>query len=365
MKHFFACILLAVSLLAWETPFKEPITTSIPDPVQNLFIITVDGFRWQELFTGADSVLINNEECTPDAETMNQLYWAPGIDERRKKLMPFFWNVVAKKGQLYGNRYFNNKMNVSNLYSLSYPGYSELFTGQADIQIASNDKKTNPNRNVLEYLNHQSNFKGSVAAFTSWNVFPFILDRERSNIKMNSGYEKMEEDHKMQSLVNRVQDLFLHNETDTRQDQLTFVAAREYISRCRPNIVFLGFGETDEMAHQNRYDLYLEKAAEIDKMIAALWHWVQTTPGYKDHTTFLITTDHGRGASSSKWTKHGLFVNGSSQTWLALIGPNIQPLGELRTDEQFYEKQMAQTIAILVGEKFYSDKTIAPAMVLK
>ena len=119
------------------------------------------------------------------------------------------------------------------------------------------------------------------------------------------------------------------------------------------------------MAHRHRYDLYLEKAAAIDKMIGELWLWVQSNPVYKDNTTFIITTDHGRGRSPSKWAEHGLFVNGSSQTWLVLIGPNIMPRGEMKDDEQLYQKQIAQTIANLVGENFHSDKSIAPAIALK
>jgi bisphosphoglycerate-independent phosphoglycerate mutase (AlkP superfamily) len=157
----------------------------------------------------------------------------------------------------------------------------------------------------------------------------------------------------------------VYDKTETRQDQLTFITAKEYIGKFQPSIVYLGFGETDEMAHRGRYDLYLEKAAAIDKMIGELWHWVQSNPGYKDNTTFIITSDHGRGRSSSKWADHGLFVNGSSQTWLVLIGPNITPLGEMKNEEQIYQKQIAQTIAGLVGENFHSGKSVAPAIALK
>jgi len=182
---------------------------------------------------------------------------------------------------------------------------------------------------------------------------------------MNSGYQNLEEDNMEQSLVNKVENEAVYNKTETRQDQLTFITAKEYIGRFQPPIVYLGFGETDEMAHRGRYDLYLEKAAAIDKMIGELWHWVQSNPRYKDNTTFIITTDHGRGRSSSKWADHGLFVNGSSQTWLVLIGPNITPLGEMKNEEQLYQKQIAQTIANLVGENFKSNKAIAPAVALK
>lgn len=296
---------------------------------------------------------------------MKMMYWAPSPQERRKKLMPFFWNVLVNKGQVYGNRFFRNKVNTSNFYSLSYPGYNEMFTGNTDIAVASNDKKINPNKNVLEYLNQETNYRGNVVAFTSWNVFPYILNEERSGIKMNSGYQNLEEDNATQSLVNKIENEAIYNKTETRQDQLTFITAKEYISKFQPSVVYLGFGETDEMAHLGRYDLYLEKAVAIDKMIGELWHWVQTNPAYKDNTTFIITTDHGRGKSSSKWADHGLFINGSSQTWLVLIGPNITPFGEMKNEEQLYQKQIAQTIANLVGETFKSNRSIAPAIALK
>jgi hypothetical protein len=60
-----------------------------------------------------------------------------------------------------------------------------------------------------------------------------------------------------------------------------------------------------------------------------------------------------------------LFVNGSSQTWLVLIGPNITPLGEMKNEEQLYQKQIAQTIANLVGETFKSNRSVAPPIALK
>src|SRR5215469_1959075 len=205
MKNIFACIILAICLQAHENPVQQAHTSRGHIPlVKNLFIITLDGFRWQEIFTGADSALINDERFTSDTATMKMLYWVSNAEERRKKLMPFFWNVIAKKGQVYGNRYFNNKVNTSNLYSLSYPGYNEMFTGQTDISIASNDRKINPNQNVLEYLNQQTNYKGNVVAFTSWDVFPFILNQNRSHIKLNSGYENIDDEDSIQQLTNKV-----------------------------------------------------------------------------------------------------------------------------------------------------------------
>ena len=362
MKRILACTILTMCLQATEKPIQTSnLHSSIP-PVQNLFIITIDGFRWQELFAGADSILVNDEKFVADTSLMKGMYWAVTAEERRRRLMPFFWNVLARKGQVYGNRNFSNRVNGSNIYSLSYAGYNEMFTGEADIMIASNNKQNNSNRNVLEYLNKLPEYAGRVVAFTSWDVFPYILNKDRSNLKINSGYENMEEDDGQQSLVNKVEDDAVYNKTETRQDELTFITAKEYISKFQPSIVYLSLGETDEAAHHGRYDLYLEKAAHVDHMLQELWYWVQSNSKYKDNTTFLITTDHGRGKAPWKWSNHGTFVSGSSQVWLALIGPNITPLGEMKNEEQIYQKQIAQTIATLVGQQFQTGKSVAPAI---
>ena len=318
----------------------------------NLFIITIDGFRWQEIFTGADATLINDVESTADTATMKMLYWAKSENERRQKLMPFFWNIVAQKGQLFGNRDFKNKVNTSNLYTFSYPGYNEIFTGNTDLFVSSNKKKRNPNVNVLEYLNSKEDFKGKVVAFTSWDVFPYILNEERSGLLVNSGNENMDtvSGSEKQKLINKVQAIY--NKGGSRKDELTFLTAKEYIQQCNPKVMLLALGETDEYAHRGRYDLYLEQANKVDRMLAELWHWVQTTPGYSDNTTFLITTDHGRGKLDKNWSSHSTFIPGSSQTWLALLGPGLPPIGEVKEDQQLYEQQVAELIANLLGEEF-------------
>jgi hypothetical protein len=255
---------------------------------------------------------------------------------------------------LYGNRNFDNKVNTANIYTFSYPGYNEIFTGNTDLLVSSNKKTLNKNINVLEYLNVKEEFKGKIVAFTSWNVFPYILNEERSGLLINSGYENMQGKSLSgrQVLINEVQAEAIYNKGSTRQDQLTFLTAKEYIQQHRPKVTFIGLGETDEYAHIGRYDLYLEQANKVDRMIAELWNWVQTTPGYKNNTTFLITTDHGRGGLPKNWTSHSTFIRGSSQTWLALIGPAIKPLGEIKGDQQLYQQQVAGMIAELVGEKF-------------
>src|SRR5579863_4764630 len=131
-----------------------------PLKTSNVFIITTDGFRWQEVFSGADSAIINNTEYVQDTALIKDLYWDENAEERRKKLMPFFWSVIAKKGQLYGNRKENSEVNVKNIFKISYPGYNEILTGYADPLFIPNLRINNRNRNVLEFFNSQNELKG-------------------------------------------------------------------------------------------------------------------------------------------------------------------------------------------------------------
>lgn len=317
---------------------------------KHLFIITIDGFRWQEIFNGADPQLVANPEYVRDTSLTRGMYWDSTAELRRKKLLPFFWGTLAEKGRLYGNRSYGNKVNVRNWYKISYPGYNELFTGHTDAINSPNFPINNKHVNVLEYLNAAQTYHGKVAIFTSWNVFPFILNEGRSGLPVNSGYEPLGEDNNNEEagLIDSV--MATMHPTKTRHDYLTFCSAREYLRAHHPSVLFLGFGETDECAHAGRYDLYLQQAADIDRMIADLWYEVQTDPYYKDSTTFLITTDHGRGWKPNKWTTHGFWAQGSGDIWMAVLGPDIQPEGEIRTRGQVYQKQLAATMATLLGD---------------
>ena len=162
--------LMTLSVSVTNTQKADPAL----NPQNKIFIITLDGLRWEEVFRGADADFINDSDLA-DTTLSKAMYWSASLEERRKKLMPFFWSVIARQGQLFGNRQFKNKVNVSNPYSLSYPGYSELLTGEVDYSIWSNDKKTNRNQNILEELNATQAYGGKVAAFTSWDLFPIYI----------------------------------------------------------------------------------------------------------------------------------------------------------------------------------------------
>ena len=328
---------------------------------ENIFIITTDGYRWQELFNGADSMLLFNPAYVNDTAILKDIYWAETMEERRKKLMPFTWNYIEKKGQIWGNRKYGNEVAVSNPYRFSYAGYNELFTGYADPGIIANKPRKNPNKDVLTYLNSLPAFKNKVAAFGSWNLFPYIINSTSAPVKINAGYQLVEGDSLSftEEAVNTLQKFSSNNQLATRSDLLTFTLATEYISKKHPRVVFIGFGETDEFAHHGEYDHYLVQANLFDKFLADIWLMIQRDPFYKNKTSLLITTDHGRGRKPGKWKVHGPVTGGSQETWMMQLGPNIPALGEMKHKAAVSNVQFAQTIASYLGETFIADHPIS------
>lgn len=326
---------------------------------QNIVIVTLDGMRWQEIFGGIDSALVVNKKFTNDSSDIVKKFSAASIEEKRKKLFPFLWGTVAQQGQLYGNRWAGTFVNNANPYWFSYPGYNEIFTGYPDTAVNSNDKIKNNNENVLEFINKQPGYKGKVAAFSTWDCFPYILNKWRSGIYVNSDVDTLHFDAPALKLVNEMQFL-APQPINVRPDLLTYFAGREYLKAYRPKVLYIAFDETDDYAHAGLYDQYLKAAHAEDAMIADLWNTIQSTPGYKNNTTLLITCDHGRGDKiKEQWTSHGSGAEGSSQIWVAVMGPGIKALGEVKNGPQLYQKQLAATIAVLLGFDFKTTHPVA------
>ncbi len=167
-------------------------TASGQNKIENIVVITTDGFRWQEVFDGMDSAIANNNQYNEGrGKDIFKKYWSESSEERRKRLLPFFWSTIAEKGQIYGNRHFGNMVNVSNPYWFSYPGYSEIFCGFVDTLINSNSFKPNPNENVLAFINKQSGFKNKVIAFGAWNAFDRILNEQVSRLPVYSAFDSV------------------------------------------------------------------------------------------------------------------------------------------------------------------------------
>lgn len=331
---------------------------------ENIIIVTIDGFRWQEVFKGMDTAIANNSKYNQeDSEYLYKKYWSDDETERRKKLLPFLWSTVVNNGQLFGNRMAGSKMDVANPYWFSYPGYSEIFTGYADTNVNSNSYPANPNVTVLEFLNKQPKLKGRVAVFGAWGAFDRILNEDRSGLPVVSAFDptggKMPNAN--ERLINAMnKDSYRPFGEEECLDVFTHYAAMEYLKTKKPRVLYIAYGETDEWGHSGQYRSYLDAARQVDAWLKQLWEFVQKDPQYKNKTTLLITVDHGRGdIKKEEWTSHNSKIQDAHETWFAAMGPDTPVRGELKTAMQLYQEQLAQTIAKLMGYTYKAGHPVA------
>lgn len=355
MKNLFLIAFLFSSLI---------IIAEETNKTENVILVTFDGYRWQDLFTGADEKLVGNKKYVGDPEKLKLQYWASSADERRKKLMPFFWNTIAKQGTLIGNRKLKCKMDVTNGYKFSYPGYSEIFCGYGDHRINSNDYPDNPNKNIFDFLSTQKGFENKEAAFATWDAFPRIINTNRNKVPVFVNF-KQEKNIVSCATVSYSKWLSTCPPTNpfAKTDTMTYHFAKEYIQGNHPRFAFIGFDETDDFAHEGKYDAYLNTANMEDRFMEDLWNFIQSDPVYKDKTTLIITCDHGRGHKRpGMWRHHGKLVLDAHQIWLAALGPDTPAKGEVSNTKKYYQKQIAQTVAHLLGKNYTDEHPIGEAI---
>jgi hypothetical protein len=283
----------------------------------------------------------------------------PKKEGRREALMPFLWRDVALRGQIFGDAARGSATRLTNGLWFSYPGYSEMLTGAADPTVDSNDKIPNPNLNVFEFLNGRPAFRGRVETLGSWDVLPSILNASRGKLPVNVAPVPFERPlNATQRTLNAIGADMPAYWDGERFDAVTMQAALETLRTRRPRVMYVLLGDTDEWAHERRYDLYLDLVNKSDRFIRTLWEAAQAMPEYRGRTALVVATDHGRGATAEDWTDHGKKVPVAERVWVAVMGPGVKALG-VREGVETTLGQVASTIASLLGEDFRSARPAA------
>jgi hypothetical protein len=342
-------------LLAWFAAAPAPAAQTHPSSDDNLILITLDGARTEEIFGGLDvdvlrSTLAANAKV--EDQPVYRRFYADTPEARRMKLMPFFWGeLMVRHGSVAGNPKWNSSVTLTNTHRFSYPGYSEILLGEAhDDVIKSNDRIRNPYPTLLEELKTYLRLPSSrVGVFGSWEVFNEIVEHTQGNLTVNAGFEAFESATANARTLSRLQ-----FETPTpwnavRHDAYTFGLAMSHLRDAKPRVMYLALGETDDWAHDGRYDRVLETFARTDQYLRELWTWVQSQREYRGRTHILITTDHGRGKTPADWGTHGAKVEGAQYVWMAFVSPKMSERGEWHDHPPLHTNQAAATMAAWMG----------------
>jgi hypothetical protein len=345
-------LLAAISAITlWWTP---PASMAQP-PRQSVVLVTLDGARTEEIFGGLDADVLASTLKKDDKledQPVYRRFWAETPDARRQKLMPFFWNTLMREPAFVaGNRRIGSSVTLTNTHRFSYPGYAEILLGEAhDDTIKSNDPVRNPYVTVLEELRAKLSLTpAQVGVFTSWDVFNAIVEHQEGALTVNAGFEPFDSPD---PAIRRLSQLQFDTPTpwnSVRHDIYTFELAMAHLKSARPRVMYIALGETDDWAHDGRYDRVLETYARTDRFLQELWTWLQSDPDYRDRTMLLVTTDHGRGHDVKEWRNHGAKIEGAQDVWFAIAAPGVSRRGEWRDHAALHTNQIAATLAEWMG----------------
>jgi hypothetical protein len=328
--------------------------TSAARNTRNVILVTADGMRWQELFTGIDPLLKDAKSAgMEEAKPLAAKLWRETAEERREGLMPYFWSTLAPQGVVLGNVKKGSSVRVTNSLRVSYPGYAEILTGRAqDAAIHGNDAVRNPTPTVLELLRHKLGLEQpQVALFGSWEMFSLIGEHEPGSIVINAGYRNYDGPHNSARMreLSALQYEMLSPWTEERHDYITLEMALEYMRQERPRVLHIAFDETDDWAHDRKYNRVLDAVGFLDRSLRKIWQAVNDSPAYRGKTTLIVTCDHGRGSTLEDWHGHGEEIPAAAQIWIAILGPDTPALGEAKNVPDAFQRDIAPTMLDLMG----------------
>jgi hypothetical protein len=187
--------------------------------------------------------------------------------------------------------------------------------------------------------------------FTSWDNFRFYVSSQPSAFFVNAGYDALPAGLATPAMrdLAQLQTRALALWEGSRLDAFTGAMALAYLPRFHPRLVYVAMNDTDDLAHNRRYDRLLDALHALDAWLRDLWHLVGSTAAYGGRTTLILSTDHGRGRSSKDWSDHGEEVAGSEDIWIAAIGPGTPALGEVVGGPDVHQADIAATVLACLG----------------
>jgi hypothetical protein len=206
-----------------------------------------------------------------------------------------------------------------------------------DESIVSNDERASPASTILERVRSELGLaRGEVAVFASWGRFRGIAERLSDTILIDAGPSARSEAKRPPF-------------PELRSDSETVERALAHLRSSSPRLLYLALGETDDWAHEGRYDRVLEAYRSADDALRQVWQFVETDASYAGSTCLVVTTDHGRGRGIDGWRHHGPGISGTEDVWMAFVSPESSHRGEWVDAAPVELGQTAPTIAAWLG----------------
>jgi len=306
----------------------------------SIVLIAVDGVRWQDVFLGVDRSMA-------EAEAIDESFMLPA-----DRLLPNIFRRVIPRGVAIGAPGYGAPMRASGPNHVSLPGYMELLSGSATT-CTENDCKTVPAPTIVDaFRDHFGPEGGAVGVITSWERIERAAAADARGIVMSTGRtggatrEAIRSDPVAAELLDVGSEVGPYpGHGDYRPDFYTAALALRFLWTRRPRFMFVGLGDTDEWAHQDNYEAYLQSMRFADTFVGNVLDTLEMMGSWGARTTVIVTTDHGR---SNDFTGHGRSVE-SGRVWMVARGGSVPALGYVRSPEERHLADIAPTIRSLAG----------------
>jgi hypothetical protein len=284
---------------------RTPGAVAAPTEPPRLLFITLDGVRVDEFADCAMAANLAKSDCS----------------------FPKLWTEIR------AGRFEASGMLVGNSRNLSLPGYQTIYSGAAQETTCPDNQNCAqvPVRTWLEKIRYARGvLPYEVAVIASWNKMPLAVEKDPGNLYVNAGVVDLMdptrdgEIPKELATENRLQSRDLPDWPNARADRFTFAYARWYLAHLRPQVLVMGLLDSDELAHQDRYDAYREKLRTFDGYIQTLIQDLKDAKLYENMIVF-VTTDHGRGSGYFGYAFRGhgpeWYLEHSRYGWAAISVP--------------------------------------------
>lgn len=117
----------------------------------------------------------------------------------------------------------------------------------------------------------------------------------------------------------------------------------------KPKLIYAILPEIDATGHSGDYKKYTDAIIHADKLIWEIWNLIQTDSNYKDKTTLILVTDHGRHLDGiiDGFKSHGDACDGCRHIYSVMIGPDIKKNNIISAETE--QVDIAPTVGQLLG----------------
>ncbi|MBK8010205.1 MAG: hypothetical protein IPK13_02590 [Deltaproteobacteria bacterium] len=275
-------------------------------------VITVDGVRWQEIFQGTDP-----ERLTTSSRVRPM---------NARQLLPNVYRWFFDRGIALGDE--AKPVFASGPAYLSLPGYREMFSGHPSSCQNNACEWSEETTVVDELIEHEGLAPEDVAIVTSWGPMAHAITSHPCGAVISAGRTGGASREAFR--VNRRAAEILRAASvasaypgwgDYRPDRFTAALALHYLREVAPRFLVIGLGDTDEYAHRDNYERYIESIQMFDAFIGDLFRILDRMGDRGGHeASVFVLTDHGRNVG---FTHHGSGDGASSRVWLLAHGSRI------------------------------------------